>query len=215
MVAAPETMTGLGIIEVRGWSAGLVIVDALDKAATIRLIQAELTDSGGAVCIKVAGSAANLRAAEGTARQIAEQMQVEIVMGLIDRVDPRAKAAYEAKPEVSPLTGSNVVIIPNAARGKELSVGESAPFAIGLIETQGFAAVIEAVDTACKAANVEIVGREKLGGGYITIVIKGDVAAVKAAVEAGKAKVDGLGKLIAGHVIARPSQAVLSLLPKT
>ena len=69
-------------------------------------------------------------------------------------------------------------------------------------------------NSACKAANVEVVGKEKLGGGYITIVVRGDVAAVKAAIEAGKARVDGLGKLIAAHVIARPSAAVLGLLPK-
>jgi len=94
-------------------------------------------------------------------------------------------------------------------------VAQEAPFAIGLIETQGLTAVIEAIDTACKAANVEVLGREKLGGGYITVVIKGDVAAVTAAVEAGKARVEGLGKLIAGHVIPRPSPAVLSLFGKT
>jgi len=87
------------------------------------------------------------------------------------------------------------------------------PFAIGLIETQGFTAVIEAIDTACKAANVEVIGKEKLGGGYITVLIKGDVAAVEAAVEAGKARVDGLGKLISAHVIARPSKGILKLLP--
>jgi microcompartment protein CcmL/EutN len=93
-------------------------------------------------------------------------------------------------------------------------MSDQAPFAIGMIETQGFTAVIEAIDTACKAANVEVLGKEKLGGGYVTILLKGDVAAVKAAVDAGRAKVDGLGKLIAAHVIARPSTAVLSLLPK-
>ena len=73
-----------------------------------------------------------------------------------------------------------------------------------------------AIDTACKAGNVEILGREKLGGGYITVLIKGDVAAVKAAIEAGREKVEssGLGKLIAAHVIPRPSTQVLSLLPK-
>ncbi len=93
-------------------------------------------------------------------------------------------------------------------------MADQAPFAIGMIETQGFTAVIEAIDTACKAANVDILGKEKLGGGYVTILIKGDVAAVKAAVDAGKNRVEGLGKLIAAHVIARPSSAVLSLLPK-
>ena len=88
------------------------------------------------------------------------------------------------------------------------------PAALGLIETQGFTAVFEAIDTACKAANVEVVGKEKLGGGYITVIVKGDVAAVNAAIEAGKGKVEGLGKLIAAHVVARPSDSVLALLPR-
>ena len=89
-------------------------------------------------------------------------------------------------------------------------------FALGLIETQGLTAVLEALDAAAKAANVEVVGREKLGGGYVTVIIRGDVAAVQAAVDAGRARVEGmsLGKIIATHVIARPSEAVLSILPK-
>ena len=86
--------------------------------------------------------------------------------------------------------------------------------ALGFIETQGFTAVFEAIDTACKAASVEVVGKEKLGGGYITVVIRGDVAAVNAAIEAAKPRVEGLGKLIACHVIARPCEAALGLLPK-
>ncbi len=86
--------------------------------------------------------------------------------------------------------------------------------ALGFIETQGFTAVFEAIDTACKAASVQVVGKEKLGGGYITVVIRGDVAAVQAAVDAAKPGVEGLGKLIACHVIARPSESVMALLPK-
>jgi microcompartment protein CcmL/EutN len=70
------------------------------------------------------------------------------------------------------------------------------------------------VDTALKTAAVEVLAREKLGGGYITVVIKGDVAAVRAAIDAAKTKVDGLGRLIAAHVIPSPSEGVLSLLPK-
>jgi microcompartment protein CcmL/EutN len=93
-------------------------------------------------------------------------------------------------------------------------MADSPTFALGFIETQGFTAVFEAIDSACKAANVEVLAKEKLGGGYITVIIKGDVAAVNAAVEAGKAKVGSLGKLIAAHVIARPSGNVLTLLPK-
>ena len=83
---------------------------------------------------------------------------------------------------------------------------------IGIIETQGFTAVIEAIDTACKAANVEVIGKEKLGGGYITILIRGEVGAVRAAIDAGSSKVESLGKLIAAHVIPRPSQAIVDLI---
>jgi ethanolamine utilization protein EutM len=97
---------------------------------------------------------------------------------------------------------------------KENNVNEQSDFAVGFIETQGFTAVFEAIDTAVKAANVEVLAREKLGGGFITVVIKGDVAAVTAAIDAGKARVEGLGKLIAAHVIASPSRGVLALLPK-
>jgi microcompartment protein CcmL/EutN len=61
---------------------------------------------------------------------------------------------------------------------------------------------------------VEVLGKEKLGGGYVTVIIKGDVAAVKAAIDSGKQKVEGLGKLIAAHVIPRPSASVIALLPK-
>ena len=110
-----------------------------------------------------------------------------------------------------------VVKIPNyevLGKREGQSVADNNISALGFIETQGFTAVFEAIDSACKAASVEVVGKEKLGGGYITVVVKGDVAAVKAAIEAGTTKVAGLGKLIASHVIARPSAAVLSLLPK-
>ena len=121
---------------------------------------------------------------------------------------------------MSQLTQSPTVKNPNYEVVSSLTPPETAAmadnpsFALGFIETQGFTAVFEAIDSACKAANVEVLGKEKLGGGYITVIVKGDVAAVKAAVEAGTAKVGALGKLIAGHVIARPSTAVLALLPK-
>src|SRR6267142_210783 len=135
---------------------------------------------------------------------------------VLNRPDERAWPALESKVEISPLIQQAIVKTPNyeqVGKREGSSMADNIS-ALGFIETQGFTAVFEAIDSACKAANVEVLGKEKLGGGYITVVIKGDVAAVKAAVEAGVAKVGGLGKLIAGHVIARPSAAVLSLLPK-
>ena len=193
----------------------MVALDAMTKAADVELLQVELNDLYGA-CIKVTGATSKVQAAVAAGRAVAEAMRVEVVTDVIMAPDRAARAAYEAKPEVSPLIEQDVVHIPRPGARQETHVSEQAPFAIGMIETQGLTAVIEAIDTACKAGNVEILGREKLGGGYITVLIKGDVAAVKAAIEAGREKVEatGLGKLIAAHVIPRPSRQVLSLLPK-
>lgn len=215
--------SGLAVVEVTGLCPSLVVLDAMEKASGVRLLQAELNDFYG-VCMKVQGDAAQLRAAVAAGQEAATRMGTRCVATVIDAPDRRAWKAIEAPPEFSPLIQADVVFIPTtpAARGaagpasanaKESAVSES-PYAIGMIETQGFTAVIEAIDTACKAANVEVIGKEKLGGGYVTVLIRGDVAAVKAAVQAGEAKVNGLGKLIAAHVIPRPSQAILGLLPK-
>ena len=202
----------LGLVEITGWSPAMVVLDTMDKAGDVRLLQAELNDFYG-VCIKVAGSPADVRAAVEAARACAEQLHVACTADVINRPEPCAEAAWNAKPEFSPLIEQDVVFIPESQK-ESRAVSEQAPFAIGFIETQGLTAVIEAIDTACKAANVTVLGKEKLGGGYVTVILKGDVAAVKAAVAAGQEKVNGLGKLIAAHVIARPSTAVLGLLPK-
>lgn len=202
----------LGIIEVTSWTVSMAVLDRMEKAATIELLQVELNDFYG-TCMKVAGTPADVRAAILAGKELAEAMHATCASTVINAPDDRSRPGYDAPPEFTPLMETNLVHFPQPKK-EESNMTEQAPFAIGLIETQGFTAVIEAIDTACKAANVEVIGREKLGGGYITVLIKGDVAAVNAAVQAGVAKVDGLGKLIAGHVIPRPSQAVLSLLPK-
>jgi microcompartment protein CcmL/EutN len=210
---------GLAVLEVTGLAPSLVILDAAEKASGVRLLQAELNDFYG-VCMKLLGDAAALRSAVSRAKRTAEHMGATCVSTIIDAPDPRAWSAIESPREYQPLIEQDVVFIPNdeasAATRKDegsTTMAETTPFAIGLIETQGFTAVIEAIDTACKAADVEVIGKEKLGGGYVTILIKGDVAAVKVAVEAGRRRVGDLGKLIAAHVIPRPSPAVLSLLP--
>ena len=85
--------------------------------------------------------------------------------------------------------------------------------ALGLIETRGFAAMIEAADAMVKAAKVDLVGYEKTGGGYVTAIVRGDVAAVKAATEAGAKGAERVGELVAVHVIPRPHQNVDASLP--
>jgi microcompartment protein CcmL/EutN len=191
----------------------MVVLDAMEKTAGVRVLQAELNDQPG-VCLKLTGALADLEAAAQSAQRVAEAMDVAAVVQLIPAPAGGSRAAYEAAADYSPLIEQASVQFPRqTARMREGKMDEQSSFAVGLIETQGFTAVFEAIDTAVKTAKVEVLAREKLGGGYITVVIKGDVAAVRAAVDAGSAKVNGLGRLIAAHVIASPSQAVLSLLP--
>lgn len=203
----------IALVEVRSWSCGMVILDAAEKASGVRVLQAELNDGPG-VCVKLTGGLADLDAAAAVVKQIAFSMSVPVIAHLIAATGESSARAYEAPVEFNPLIEQVTVSYPAETVGvSEANVSDQANYAVGLIETQGFTAVFEAIDTAVKTANVEVLAREKLGGGYITVVIKGDVAAVQAAVDAGSAKVGALGKLIAAHVIARPSQAVLSLLP--
>jgi len=86
--------------------------------------------------------------------------------------------------------------------------------ALGLIETKGFIGAVEAADAMVKAANVKLIGYEKIGSGLITVMVKGDVGATKAATDAGAAAAGRVGELISVHVIPRPHQDVESLLPK-
>ena len=85
--------------------------------------------------------------------------------------------------------------------------------ALGMIETKGFAAMVEASDAMVKAARVELVGYEKIGGGFVTAIVRGDVAAVKAAVEAGVRGAEKVGEVVSVHVIPRPHTNIDLVLP--
>ena len=85
--------------------------------------------------------------------------------------------------------------------------------ALGMIETRGFTAMVEASDAMVKAAKVELVSYEKIGGGYVTAVVRGDVAAVRAAVDAGTRAAERVGEIVSTHVIPRPHENVDVTLP--
>jgi ethanolamine utilization protein EutM len=85
--------------------------------------------------------------------------------------------------------------------------------ALGMIETRGFAAAVEGADAMVKAAKVDLVSYEKTGGGYVTVLVRGDVAAVKAAVDAGARGAEKVGEVVTVHVIARPHANVDTILP--
>ncbi len=86
--------------------------------------------------------------------------------------------------------------------------------ALGMIETRGLVGAIEAADAMVKAANVVLVGYEKVGSGYVTVMVRGDVGAVRAAVDAGAANAKKVGEVISVHIIARPHESLEKLLEK-
>ena len=115
-----------------------------------------------------------------------------------------AKAPAENKAE-------EVVVIEKIKPVKE--VRKMAQEALGMVETRGLVAAIEAADSMLKAANVELVGTEKIGSGLVSVMVRGDVGAVKSAVEAGGASATKLGEIVATHVIPRPHDDVEKILP--
>ena len=112
-------------------------------------------------------------------------------------------------------TGAAAKTAPAAAPSEDLfvEVRIMAQEALGMVETRGLTAAIEAADSMCKAANVVLVGTEKIGSGLVTVMVRGDVGAVKSAVEAGGSNASRLGELVATHVIPRPHTDVEKILP--
>ena len=87
--------------------------------------------------------------------------------------------------------------------------------ALGMVETRGLTAAIEAADAMVKAANVTLIGKEHVGGGLVTVMVRGDVGAVKASVDAGAAAAANVGQVVSQHVIPRPHTDVEKILPKS
>ena len=86
--------------------------------------------------------------------------------------------------------------------------------ALGMIETKGFVGAVEAVDSMAKSANVKLVGIERIGGGYVSVFVRGEVGAVKAAIDAGTAAAKKIGEVISVHVIPRPHEDTERIIPK-
>ena len=192
--ASKRTNSALGILETTGWTPAMVALDAMEKSAAVEVWQVELNDFLG-TCVKIVGSVDAVSAAIENGHSMAARMRGEPKSTVMARPSPVALDGIESRVEFNPLIQQNVVKEPTQTT-LENTMSEAKPSetktpsvqaadALGFIETQGFTAVFEAVDTACKAARVEVVGKEKLGGGYVTIVIRGDVAAVRAAIDGG------------------------------
>ena len=134
----------------------------------------------------------------------------------------RTKAKTSSKPEVKAQTADTAAETANKTESQKEQIKETVSHkeekvmtqeALGMVETRGLTAAIEAADQMCKAANVALVGTEKIGSGLVTVMVRGDVGAVKSAVESGSTAASRLGELVATHVIPRPHTDVEKILP--
>ena len=210
-----------------------LVADHMVKAADVRLLGFETT-GGESLLIRIAGDVSSVEAALRAAADRAGQLGGTAVTRCVTRPAAGLEALIHFPNAQNPLYGGRDQFLstdhpqspfPGGFRPQSPAQGGFLPQpkdqlmsthqqAIGILETQGLTAILEATDAMLKAANVTLVCKEKIGAAYVTVIVRGDVAAVKAAVDAGARAVEGLGKLIAAHVIARPHADLVSLLPK-
>ncbi len=196
----------LALLEISNLAPALIVADRCAKAAGVRIIGIESTD-GAAQCIKLVGSSADVQEAAQQGARLGRQMGATVLLSVMPGPLDDTLRLANRPPVMSPLLGVYDARVPREPRMNRLD-------AIGLLETQGLVAALHATDEMLKSANVQLVGKEKIGAAYVTIMVRGDVAAVQAAVAAGKQTVEKLGgKLIMADVIPRPHPDLAALLP--
>lgn len=196
----------LALLEVGNLTPALLVADRCLKAAGVHLLGIESTD-GPEQCIKLVGETAAVSHAAQAGRELAEQMGSSGLVTILPAPLEAVRQLADSKPLYNPMLGLTDYRIP---REKHMNPSD----AIGLLETQGLVAALHATDDMLKSSNVSLVGKEKIGAAYVTIVVKGDVAAVQTAIATGRATVERLGgKLILADVIARPHPELAALLP--
>ena len=192
-------MKAIGFIETKGLVGNIEATDAMLKAASVDFL-GSVALGAGLVAVVVTGEVASVKAS--------------------------VEAGAEAASRVGELFGTHVIPRPHddiarvlppkgPATGKPEGKGEQVPLkaALGMIETNGFTASIEATDAMLKAAEVTLVGQEQIGAGLVTVFVQGDVGAVKSAVEAGQVAASRIGEVVSAHVIPRPHVSVSECMP--
>jgi len=226
------SLLNVGLVEVFGLAPALVIADEAVKAANVEIIGVE-GNAGQDSLIKFLGDVANVTQAVEVARQVATRMGATFSAAIMLAFeDPAGVPLIDTPQEYSAITDGFLHLLPQqpvqeVAKEKSKKDSKAAAAtadqavkgwwhmqALGLLETQGLVGALEGADAMLKAANVEVVGKEKIGAAHVTIMIRGDVAAVSAAIEAGKAAASRVGKLVSAHVIARPHDGLAKLLPQ-
>ena len=196
----------LALLEVANYCPALLIADRCSKAAGVEIVGIE-SSFGAEQCIKLKGSPADVQAAAEAGVALARHMGSRAVWSVLPGPTEELRELSTQPPVFLPMLG-----IYDAFVKRERIMAKSQ--ALGLIETQGLVAALHATDDMLKAASVQLVGKEKIGAAYVTIMVRGDVAAVQAAVAAGRAAVEHVGgKLILADVIPRPHPELAALLP--
>jgi len=203
----------LGFAEIQFFSITAVVADEAVKSARVRLLGIETTGNEN-LMIKLDGDVAAIEAALAAAEQRAGELGAKAVIRCLANPDETLGGLVYFPNAQNPLYGGRDQFLPTDYPQPKNKTMSNKQEALGILETQGLTAILEATDAMLKAANVTLVGKEKIGAAYVTVIVKGDVAAVTAAVDAGAKAVGALGKLIAAHVIARPHDDLVALLPK-
>ena len=196
----------LALLEIGNLTPALIVADHCAKAAGVEILGIENT-MGAEQCIKLAGNAADVREAAEQGAALARRMGAAATLAVMPGPTEDTYRTANQPPAFIPLLEIHDLRIKREDAMKSSD-------ALGLIETQGLVAALHATDEMLKSASVELVGKEKIGAAYVTIIVRGDVAAVQAAVDAGRQTVERLdGKLIMADVIARPHPELAALLP--
>ncbi len=196
----------LALLEVANLTPALVVADRCAKAAGVTILGIENT-MGTEQCIRLVGGADEVQTAGQEGVAVAELMGSRADLVVLPGPTDETYRVSTTPPGWVPLLD----IYDGYAKRDETMKSSDA---LGLIETQGLVAALHATDEMLKASAVELVGKEKIGAAFVTIMVRGDVAAVQAAVEAGRQTVQRLeGKLIMADVITRPHPELAALLP--
>ncbi len=197
-------------LEVSFISITVMVADAVAKAGDVRILGYEPTGVETILIRIAADSPAALEAALSAGQERALQLGVPAPsVTLLARPDPSSSQLNTYPNTINGIYGGREEMRPDDFNTRTTMKNK----ALGILETQGLTASLKATDAMFKAADVQLIGKEKIGAAYVAIMVSGDVAAVNAAIEAGKAAVGSAGKLIAGEVIARPHAELIPLLP--
>jgi microcompartment protein CcmL/EutN len=203
----------LGFAEIPFLSVTAVVADQAVKRANVRLLGIETTGNEN-LMIRLEGGVAAVEAALAASQRCAEDLGAKAMNRCIANPEPSLDGLVHFPNAQNPLYGGRDQFLPTDYPKDQNKTMSTQHEALGILETQGLTAILEATDAMLKSANVTLVGKEKIGAAYVTVIVKGDVAAVTAAVDAGRKAVGQLGKLIAAHVIARPHEDIVALLPQ-